>query len=40
MPQAVWWMRMISVVPSRRWPIASEQMTSSVTTPPAFRLET
>ena len=36
MPQAVWWMRMISVVPSSRWLIASDLITSSVTTPPAF----
>src|SRR5262249_17943351 len=34
-PQSVWWMRMISSVPSRRWEIASERISSSVTTPPA-----
>ena len=37
-PQSVWWMRMISVVPSRRWEIASERISSSVTTPPALRI--
>ena len=37
-PQSVWWMRMISVVPSRRWLIVSERMASSVTTPPALRM--
>ena len=38
MPQSVWWMRMISRVPSRRWEIASERIASSVTTPPALRM--
>jgi hypothetical protein len=38
MPQSVWWMRMISSVPSRRWEIASERIVSSVTTPPALRM--
>ena len=38
MPQSVWWMRMISSVPSRRWEIASERISSSVTTPPALRI--
>ena len=37
-PQPVWWMRMISSVPSRRWEIASERSVSSVTTPPALRI--
>ena len=37
-PQSVWWMRMISRVPSRRWEIASERISSSVTTPPALRM--
>ena len=38
MPQSVWWMRMISVVPSSRWLIASDRISSSVTTPPALRM--
>ena len=38
MPQSVWWMRMISSVPSRRWEMASERISSSVTTPPALRI--
>jgi len=38
MPQSVWWMRMISRVPSSRWLIASERISSSVTTPPALRI--
>ena len=38
MPQSVWWMRMISSVPSRLWEIASERISSSVTTPPALRI--
>ncbi len=38
MPQSVWWIRMISSVPSRRWLIASERISSSVTTPPALRI--
>jgi hypothetical protein len=38
MPQSVWWMRMISFVPSSRWLIASERISSSVTTPPALRM--
>src|SRR5581483_8975564 len=38
MPQSVWWMRMISSVPSRRWEIASDRISSSVTTPPALRI--
>ena len=38
MPQSVWWMRMISSVPSSRWLIASERISSSVTTPPALRM--
>ena len=38
MPQSVWWMRMISSVPSRRCEIASERISSSVTTPPALRM--
>ena len=37
-PQSVWWMRMISSVPSSRWEIASERISSSVTTPPALRM--
>ena len=37
-PQSVWWMRMISVVPSSRWLIVSERISSSVTTPPALRM--
>jgi hypothetical protein len=37
-PQSVWWMRTISRVPSRRWEIASERISSSVTTPPALRM--
>ena len=38
MPQSVWWMRMISSVPSSRCEIASERISSSVTTPPALRI--
>jgi hypothetical protein len=38
MPQSVWWMRMISRVPSRRWLMARERISSSVTTPPALRI--
>ena len=38
MPQSVWWMRMISLVPSSRWLMASDRISSSVTTPPAFRI--
>ena len=30
MPQSVWWMRMISLVPSSRWLMASERISSSV----------
>ena len=30
-PQSVWWMSTISVVPSSRWLIASERISSSVT---------
>jgi hypothetical protein len=37
-PQSVWWMRTISSVPSRRWEIASDRISSSVTTPPALRM--
>jgi hypothetical protein len=37
-PQSVWWMRTTSSVPSRRWEIASERISSSVTTPPALRI--
>ncbi|GAA1852444.1 hypothetical protein GCM10009836_35660 [Pseudonocardia ailaonensis] len=37
-PQSVWWIRMISCVPSRRWLMASERISSSVTTPPALRM--
>ena len=37
-PHSVWWITMISRVPSLRWEIASERMTSSVTTPPALRM--
>ena len=37
-PQSVWWMRMISSVPSRRCEIASERISSSVMTPPALRI--
>src|SRR4051812_27680978 len=37
-PQSVWWMRMISCVPSLCCEIASERIVSSVTTPPAFRM--
>ena len=37
-PQSVWWIRMISLVPNRRWLIASERISSSVTTPPALRM--
>jgi hypothetical protein len=38
MPQSVWWIRIISRVPSSRWLIASERISSSVTTPPALRI--
>lgn len=38
MPQSVWWISTISRVPSRRWLIASERITSSETTPPALRI--
>ena len=37
MPQSVWWISMTSRVPSLRWEIASERITSSVMTPPALR---
>ncbi|CNH07042.1 Uncharacterised protein [Mycobacterium tuberculosis] len=37
-PQSLWWIRMISRVPSRRWLMASERITSSVITPPALRM--
>ena len=37
MPQSVWWISITSRVPSRRCEIASERITSSVTTPPALR---
>ena len=37
-PQSVWWMRTISSVPSSRCEIASERISSSVTTPPALRI--
>ena len=37
-PQSVWWMRMISRVPSSRWLMVSERISSSVTTPPALRM--
>ena len=33
-PQSVWWIRMISVVPSRRWEITRERMASSLTRRP------
>ena len=38
MPQSVWWMRMISSVPSRFWEMARERISSSVMTPPALRI--
>jgi len=38
MPQSVWWIRMISVVPSRRWLMVNDRISSSVTTPPALRM--
>ncbi len=38
MPQSVWWIRMISLVPSRRWLMARERIWSSVMTPPALRM--
>ena len=38
MPQSVWWIRMISRVPSSRWLIARDRISSSVTTPPALRI--
>jgi hypothetical protein len=37
-PQSVWWMRMISLVPNRRWEITSDRIVSSVITPPALRM--
>jgi hypothetical protein len=37
-PQSVWWIRMISRVPSSRCEMASERISSSVTTPPALRM--
>ena len=37
MPQSVWWISITSRVPSLRWEIASERITSSVMTPPALR---
>jgi hypothetical protein len=37
MPQSVWWISTISSVPSSRCEIASERISSSVTTPPALR---
>ncbi|CKS47040.1 Uncharacterised protein [Mycobacterium tuberculosis] len=37
-PQSVWCSRMISRVPSSRWLMASERITSSVTTHPALRM--
>ena len=37
-PQSVWWISTISFVPSSRWLIASERISSSVTTPPALRI--
>src|SRR5215204_628543 len=37
-PQSVWWIRMISRVPSIRWEIARDRISSSVMTPPAFRI--
>jgi hypothetical protein len=36
-PQSVWWIRTISVVPSSRWLIVSDRIVSSVITPPALR---
>src|SRR5271165_1902898 len=38
MPQSVWWMRTISFVPSSRWEMVRDRMTSSVATPPALRI--
>ena len=38
MPQSVWWMSMISRVPSRRCEMVRDRIASSVTTPPAFRM--
>ena len=38
MPQSVWWIRTISLVPSSRWLIASERSSSWVMTPPALRM--
>ena len=35
-PQSVWCISTTSRVPSRRWEITSDRITSSVTTPPAF----
>jgi hypothetical protein len=36
--QSVWWISMISSVPSSRCEMARERISSSVTTPPAFRI--
>ncbi len=38
MPHPVWWMRTTLRVPSARWLMVSERITSSVTTPPALRM--
>src|SRR4029450_9665485 len=38
MPQSVWWIRMISRVPSSHWEMARDRTTSAVTTPPALRV--
>ncbi len=38
MPQSVWWISMISLVPSNRWLMASDRISSSVMTPPALRI--
>src|SRR3712207_6235880 len=37
-PQSVWWMRMISSVPSSRCEIDSERISSAVITPPALQM--
>jgi hypothetical protein len=37
-PQSVWWIKMISLVPSSRWLIDSDLIMSSVITPPALRI--
>jgi poly(3-hydroxybutyrate) depolymerase len=37
-PQSVWWTRITSRVPSRRWEMTSDRRTSSLTTPPALRI--